>query len=303
MQPLTLPRPDIAKLGVKYRRIPILSIGRDIYLDTRLILHKLEQLDGPPRLGAAPGTEHRAIERLLEIFNVDSGIFPWAAALMPRTLPILKDPRFLQDRAEFNNNRQRSGAEWAIAQPEALNEIRNAMEFLETTLLADGREWLLKTDTPSLADVEGVWPFHWVMGMPGAFPPDQISAKHFPKVFAWIERFERTVDAAKGRLAKPTTLSGDDAAKLILRSAYRDADGRVDESEPIARAQGLKKGGRATIWPTDTGSLHKDTGLLLSLNSKEVVIETKTEIGGSTVRVHAPRHGFRISHADQASKL
>lgn len=40
--------------------------------------------------------------------------------------------------------------------PEALVEIRSSFELLETTLLADGREWILKTEGPSLADIEGM---------------------------------------------------------------------------------------------------------------------------------------------------
>lgn len=51
----------------------------------------------------------------------------------------------------------------AGARPEALAEIRDAAELLETTLLADGREWVLKTPGPTLADIEAVWVLHWVV--------------------------------------------------------------------------------------------------------------------------------------------
>lgn len=60
-QPPVMPRPDAARLGIGYRRIPILAISRDIYLDTRLQLQKLEKLDtrqrrdwAPPRPSTAP---------------------------------------------------------------------------------------------------------------------------------------------------------------------------------------------------------------------------------------------------------
>lgn len=39
-----MPRPDLTALGVGYRRIPVVAIGRDIYHDTRLVLRKLEVL-------------------------------------------------------------------------------------------------------------------------------------------------------------------------------------------------------------------------------------------------------------------
>lgn len=300
-----MPRPDVARLGIKYRRIPLMSIGRDVYLDTRLILQKLESLPASaPRLGAAENTEQRAIERLLEVFNVDGGVFAWAAALLPRELPIFKDPNFLKDRADFMNGRSMAGGS-PTAKPEALADIRNAFELLETTLLADGREWVLKTEGPSLADIEAVWPLHWLSGLPGALPSDQISKAQFPNVFAWIERFDKAVNAAKQKLGKVPTVSGEDAARTIVQSSYFEgALKEVEQSEPLVKALGLKRGDNVVVYPLDSGSTHKDSGALLGLDGKEIVLETKTNIQGSPViRVHAPRHGFRIVREDQASHL
>jgi len=70
-------------------------------------------------------------------------------------MPLFKDPTFTKDREQL------SGVSWSPVKvdnmrPEALVEIKNAFGFLETTLLADGREWILKTDGPSLADIEGM---------------------------------------------------------------------------------------------------------------------------------------------------
>lgn len=70
-------------------------------------------------------------------------------------LPLMSDPKFTKDRADF------SGRPWnkdAVdkSRPEALVEIKSSFEFLETSMLADGREWILKTPGPSLADIEGM---------------------------------------------------------------------------------------------------------------------------------------------------
>ena len=41
---MTLPRPEVMDmLGIKYRRIPILAIGNDVYCDTSLIASALER--------------------------------------------------------------------------------------------------------------------------------------------------------------------------------------------------------------------------------------------------------------------
>ena len=153
IQPPTLPREDLDALGVKYRRIPVMSIGRDIYCDSRLIIQKLEERFPDGALGATRPDE-KAIERLLEKWCIDGGVFARTAQLLPTDLPLLNDPKFIKDREDF------SGRSWAKAQvtsmrPEALAHMREMFDFLETGLLADGREWILKTEKPSLADIEG----------------------------------------------------------------------------------------------------------------------------------------------------
>ncbi len=152
-----MPRPDLAALGVSYRRIPLLSLGRDIYCDSRLMLQKLEAHFPDGALGAQ-GSEGKALERLLEKWTFDAGMFARASQLLPLNLPLLKNSVFTKDREQY------SGRSWnkesmERARPEALVHLREGFEFLETTLLADGREWILKTEKPSLADIEGTNPF------------------------------------------------------------------------------------------------------------------------------------------------
>jgi hypothetical protein len=70
-------------------------------------------------------------------------------------MPLFKDPKFTEDRQQY------SGGSWSkdkmeAIRPEALVEIKGALAFLEELLLADGREWILNTKTPSLADIEGM---------------------------------------------------------------------------------------------------------------------------------------------------
>jgi glutathione S-transferase len=160
IQPVTMPRPDLAALGVSYRRIPILSIGRDIYLDTRLIIRKLDSLF--PASPAHPGLsspsaspEHKALEHLLQIWAVDGGLFAYAAALIPTSAPVLNDSKFVKDREDYTG---RSWSKESVerGRPDALVDMKRACEVLESTLLADGRKWILGGDEgPGLADIEG----------------------------------------------------------------------------------------------------------------------------------------------------
>jgi hypothetical protein len=134
-----------------------------------------------------------------------------------------------------------------------------------------------------------VWPFHWLITLKEALPPSYISADLFPKVFAWVARFDKVVrDAAKTR-GKPKTVTGKEAVAIIEGSGFAESERDVEAGDPLE----LAKGDMVEVWPTDSGFNHKDRGRLVSLCGREVVIESRTE-GGVEVRVHAPRHGFRV---------
>jgi hypothetical protein len=171
--------------------------------------------------------------------------------------------------------------------PEALAEIRTAFAFLETTLLADGRDWILKTNKPSLADIEAVWPFHWLLDMKAL--PNLISAQQFPRVFTWIARFKQAVSSAKASVPKPMTIKGVEGIQQIMSSEFAEPEGRVDEEDPL----GFEKGQDIEIWPLDSGFNNRDHGRLVALSALESVIEVQKEVG-KIIRAHFPRHGYRL---------
>lgn len=135
-----------------------MTIGRDVYCDSRLILSKLEKFFPNGALGSS-SAEEKAIEKFLEIWAVEAGLFVRASQLIPTSMPLLNDPKFTKDREDFSG-RSWSKEQIAANRPEALAAIRNGFKFLETTLLADGRKWVLKTDKPTLADIEGKQEVH-----------------------------------------------------------------------------------------------------------------------------------------------
>ena len=148
-----MPRPDLKAIGVSYRRIPVLAIGKDVYCDTRIIIEKLEGLFPDGAIGAS-AADQRAMQQLLAIWTIEAGVFVRGSQLIPSNMPLLKDAKFQKDREDF------SGRAWSkeaidANRPEALAAIRSSMKLLETTLLADGRDWVLNTPRPSLADIEG----------------------------------------------------------------------------------------------------------------------------------------------------
>lgn len=51
-QPVVLPRPDLQMLGITYRRVPVLAMGKDVYCDTSAIVaaiqHKFQMVKTGP---------------------------------------------------------------------------------------------------------------------------------------------------------------------------------------------------------------------------------------------------------------
>lgn len=146
-----MPRPDLALLPVAYRRIPILAIGRDVYLDTRLILRKLEALFPNGTLGATD-PQDLFIERLLERYMVEGPAFGAAAGLVPPD--VAQEPTFNKDRQGFIFKNW-SKEELDDARVNCLNYPKNCFAFFEETILQDGRKWILGSEEPRLADIEG----------------------------------------------------------------------------------------------------------------------------------------------------
>ncbi|KAL8804256.1 MAG: hypothetical protein Q9200_005905 [Gallowayella weberi] len=288
IQPVALPREDLSALGVKYRRIPVLSIGRDIYCDTRLILEKLEKKFPSGALGASQ-PDQKAVEKLLEKWIIDGGIFARTSQALPLEMPLFSDPNFVKDRADYIG-RSFTKEEYVKGRPEALAHLREAFELLESTLLADGRNWILNTPKVSLADIEE-----------GALPPSLFGKETFPKVYAWIDRFSATVKAAEDSMPKVTALEGAEAIKSITQADFAESGGDVDEQDPLA----LTKGQDVESWPTDSGSNHRDRGQLIALTRQEVVLKTQTKVDDTDVHIHHPRTNFRIQpvNNDNESKL
>jgi hypothetical protein len=142
-----------------------------------------------------------------------------------------------------------------------------------------------------------VWPFHWLTTLPGALPPNIISPKQFPKVFAYIKRFEAAMKAAAKKAGKPKTIKGSEALQILSSSDFAEPEGSVDENDPT----GLKKGQEIEVFPIESGFNRRDRGTLVRLDGHEVVVDGKTK-DGVAVRIHAPRHGFRVKAVGQ-SKL
>lgn len=141
-------------LGVRYRRSPVMAIGRDIYVDTRLMLSRLETLfPASEQHPAFSSPETAGLAALLNKFTIDAGVFGKAVQIMRPDSPALKNAAFVKDREGF------LGKGWSMEgsakhRPENLVLLRQCFGIAES-LFVDGREWVAGTRGPSLADLEG----------------------------------------------------------------------------------------------------------------------------------------------------
>lgn len=97
-----MPRPDLSELlGITYRRIPLLAIGRDIFADTRLIIAELSRRfpEAIQDQTLGPDPSAGVLTKFLDDWSDE--IFTSAIKLLPKDLPLMKDPKFLKDRADF----------------------------------------------------------------------------------------------------------------------------------------------------------------------------------------------------------
>jgi glutathione S-transferase len=284
-----MPRPDLASIDVNYRRIPIMAIGKDVYIDSRLIISKLESLY--PNSALAPTTAEQAgLRQLFENYS-DSGLFNSAVKLMPywSSNSMVQNKTFLDDRQKLMGGRRMTAENMQAGRPDGLQNMRQAFDLLENTFLADGRHWVLGTEGPSVADIDAFWPFEWLVvdrGMKGALPEEHFGAKHYPKTHAWIQRIMSRVKIAKEKAKKPNSLNGKTMGARVLNTKSSPEPLSFDENDPL----GLKQGDNVEVYPSDYGQAHKDRGTLIGLTVSEVVI-----CNSKGLHLHFPRWNFRIA--------
>ena len=295
IQPPVMPRPDLAAIDVKYRRIPIMAVGKDVYIDSKLILSKLETLY--PDSVLKPNTPEQAGARKLFEHYSDSGLFNNAVKLMPywSSNSLVQNKTFLDDRQKLMGGRRMTAENMQAGRPEGLQNMQQAFEAMENTFLADGRQWILGSDGPTVADIDAVWPFEWLIvdrGMKGALPEEQFGQGIYPKTHAWVQRFMNEIKNAKSKNVKPTPLDRKTMSTRVLETTSPAELVTFDTNDPL----NFKAGETVEVCPSDYGQAHKDRGALVGLSVSEVVIRNSKGL-----HLHFPRWNFRITKAAPTS--
>lgn len=270
-----------------------MAIGRDVYLDTRLMIAKLEELFPPSLEHPALSTKETAgLAALMQKLAIEGSMFREVVKNIPSHFPLLRDEKFQKDRAGFFQPSFKMEAK--LMRPEGIANMRHLFDVVEA-LFADGRTWVGGTQQPSLADLECVWPLDWFLG--DLQPSKQhFSAEIYPGVYAWRSRFRTVLDATKQKATKATRVKGEQAASMVTSAKFSDTSLVVDANDPLK----LREGSIVELFPLDGGGhTHQDRGRLIKLTKDEVAIAVSSS-SGAEVHVHAPRWQFRVKAIDGA---
>lgn len=134
-----------------------------------------------------------------------------------------------------------------------------------------------------------MWPFEWVINLPGALAGSDIAATTFPKTFAYVARFMALLS---GRPVVATKVKGAAAAEAILSYGSSPSGGVV-----AGDSSGLVLGEEVEITPLDTGKAHPQRGRVSALNKDLIIVEvvlTGQFVGRGSLRVHFPRKGYQV---------
>ncbi|KIW30946.1 uncharacterized protein PV07_02637 [Cladophialophora immunda] len=329
--PSMMPRPVLKdNFNVTYRKIPVLAIGREIYIDTSLILEALESqfpsAQGYGTLYPSSSASFRPLVRGFASYWTDRPLFRVTTGLIPSSV---WRTHFGVDRSNLIGHKL-DAEKLGRKVPQNLSGLDLQLSLLEP-LLSDqqSKAWIFGGDVPSVADLALWYQLDWGEkisrgegignltgggtndgdgeGMGAVFNKDR-----YPGIIAWFERFKAYVaglpsvetkierDNAEGvtrvmQQLKQTLLLEEVPLLATPAGPHYDLDGR----------NGLVAGADVTIAPDDTGRDSPTVGTLVALTPEEAVITPQKTTEGTgpavgEVRIHFPRTGFVIRPAGQA---
>lgn len=156
------PRPLLLRcLALPYRKIPVLCIGRDVYVDTSLITSALESRFPPTTEGGGggggvgtlfPGNTNPGVQRLWVRAFVDAALFRTTTGLIPARV---WRSRFGADRGRLighalDADKLEAKVPWNVA---ALDSWLSVLETQFGGGGGGGEKWVCGTSAPGLADV------------------------------------------------------------------------------------------------------------------------------------------------------
>jgi glutathione S-transferase len=221
------PRSSLTDLGITYRRMPVNSIGKDVYCDNQIFLDAVQSIFADKALPTCPA-DH-AYEALgYRSFWIALPLIP-ASSITPEVAKDREDLFAIVGRPDF-----------ADLRPNSLAEFRSVVDMLENECLVPG-PWIGGPKC-SVADMHAIWVVKWAFQTLGIGAEPGFSRDEFPKVYAWIEGLP-----AHDEENQPVKISPVEAKEKLLNSEYAAVEIGVDHED----ATGLQFGMMVNVATND----------------------------------------------------
>ncbi|EMC97873.1 hypothetical protein BAUCODRAFT_146481 [Baudoinia panamericana UAMH 10762] len=270
-QPFVLPRPILEDLGVTYRRVPVISIGKDVFCDNTCFIDAMQMLLEKQGKGLKRSKHDRAYEQ----WGYRS--FWVCLACVPASL-ISKD--LAKDRANLFPVFARE--DFGTLKQNGLSELRSLLTTAENEFLGDGKGPFIDGAECGLADVHAMWMIKWALHTISVAKEPGFDEQAFPKVHRWCNALPIHDD----EIQKDQFVSAEEATKQILACEYACPDVGVDAADPLQ----LKEGEGVAVEMTDaTPGYFPQKGALVGLSRSRIVVQLENGL-----RVHFPRVGYHV---------
>jgi glutathione S-transferase len=270
VQPVIMPKPELTPLTGGYRRIPVLQVGADIFLDTPLILAEIEaRIPAPAAAGPLDGLLTAWSDRLFFQTTV-ALVFAARAGATPAA--------FIADREKLSGRKFDVAAMQAAA-PLARDQWRAHAGFIEAGLA--GRDFLTGPRA-GLADVAAYMNVWWLSQ--AAEDEAERLLKGLDRVIAWRERL-RALGHGERLESAPAE------ARAAARAAEPGPAPAHDPHDP----SGLRPG-EAVVLAADDYGRDPIAGRLVSASPARIVV-AREDANLGRLHVHAPRLGYTLARA------
>ncbi|KAK0873132.1 hypothetical protein LTR87_012114 [Friedmanniomyces endolithicus] len=275
-QPFLLPRPALLSLGITYRRVPVLSIGKDIFCDNASFLDAMQEL--LEREGKGRELKRGRADRAFEAWGYRS--FWVALATVPAGLV---SEELGEDRRELFPIFARP--DFATLRQNGLSELRSMLETAEKDFLSGEEGPFIGGKECGMADLHAIWMVKWALQTIGVAKEPGFGKEAFPKVHAWCDAFPAHDDA----IQEGQFLSTEAATEQIKGSEYACPEVGIDATDPLQ----FKGGEQVSVEMTDaTPGHHPQEGKLVGLSASRIVLQLETGL-----RLHFPRIGYAVKRA------
>nr|POE78079.1 hypothetical protein CFP56_09720 [Quercus suber] len=262
-----LPRKELEALGITYRRIPLLAIGKDIYADSRLIIDTILSTLGKGNVVTSPA---------------DKAFQDWGQSTFEEILEVVPtsflSPEFVKDREHIFPLLKRPDFE--SLRPSGIAALVQRLRQVEDEFLVSPQGPYIAGQNLGVADLHVIFAIRWVLFNLGLKDEPIVSRQAFPKVWKLIDSLPEF---------KMPVLDGDKAVEIVKSSEYTAKDIGIISKDPLD----ISAGTNVTVENFDTvPGTFPQAGKLIGSSQHEFVLELD-----SGIRLHYPHIGYIVRKA------